>query len=108
MSQKSQKIDFISECPAFNCNNLEKVEWVHNKCGGKQWLNDEGYVICKKCEIYAPLISWKFKCQKHYDFRDANKEKICEILSISASIESGNRKFKAKLLKSIANMMIQD
>ena len=101
----SEKIDFISECPAFNCNNLKKIEWVHNKCGGLQWSNDEGKVICKKCKISAPLISWKFKCQKHYDFRDTNKEKICEILSISASIESTNRKFKVKLLNSIAEMM---
>jgi hypothetical protein len=108
MFHKHDKIDFISECPAFNCNNTKKIEWKHNKCQGKQWLNDEGKVICKKCQLNAPIIAWKFKCGKHYDFRDPNKEKICEILSISSSIESGNLKFKAKLLKSVGEMMMKD
>jgi len=101
----SEKIDFISECPAINCNNLKKYEWSHGKCGGKEWLNDEGYLICKACYQNGPLISWKFRCGEHSDFRETNKEKICEILSIAASIESGNRKFKARLLKAVANML---
>ena len=105
ISENSEKIDFISECPAIKCDNLKKIEWIHSKCEGKEWLNDEGYILCKKCNQYAPLISWKFRCREHSDFRETNKEKICEILSISSSIENGNRKFKSNLLKAVANMI---
>lgn len=101
----SQKIDFISACPAINCNSIKKNEWKHKDCGGRQWLDDKGFVECKICTKRAPLISWKFKCKEHSDFQETNKEKICEILSISASIESGNRKFKARLLRAVANML---
>lgn len=104
----TQRIDFISACPAINCNNLSKNEWSHSKCGGNQWLDDKGFVECKKCKQNAPLISWKFRCKGHCDFRQTNKEKICEILSISSSIESGNRKFKARLLRSVAKMIDDD
>ena len=104
----SQRIDFISSCPAINCNNLTKYEWCHFQCAGKQWLDDKGYLECKICKEKAPLISWKFRCKGHSDFRKTNKEKICEILSISSSIESNNRKFKARLLRAVADMIDDD
>ena len=47
MSGKVQRIDFISACPAINCDNLSKNEWCHRKCGGKQWLDEKGIVECK-------------------------------------------------------------
>lgn len=105
MAEKIQKIDFISACPAINCDNLSKNEWSHVKCGGKQWLDDKGIVECKICKKSAPLIGWKFRCKGHSDFRETNKEKICEILSISSSIEAANRKFKSRLLRAVANMI---
>lgn len=105
MSQEVQKIDFVSACPAINCDNLSKNEWSHRKCGGKQWLDEKGIVECKICKKNAPLIGWKFRCQGHSDFRETNKEKICEILSISSSIEAANLKFKSRLLRAVANMI---
>lgn len=108
MSNKITRIDFISACPAINCDNLSKNEWSHRNCGGKQWLDDKGTVTCKMCKKAAPLISWKFRCKGHQDFRETNKEKICEILSISSSIESANLKFKSRLLRAVSEMMDDD
>ena len=105
----TEKVDFISGCPAFNCDNGRKsFTWVHHKCGGREWLDKEGYVQCKNCYLRDMLISWKFSCSGHQDFREVNREKICEILSISASLESGSKKFKSKLLKAVAKMIAGD
>ena len=105
----ADKVDFISGCPAFDCNNSKQsYEWVHYNCGGKEWLDKNGYVQCKNCNLRDMLISWKFRCSGHQDFREVNKEKICEILSISSSLESGSKKFKSKLLKAVSKMIADD
>ena len=105
----ADKVDFISGCPAFDCNNSKQsYEWVHYNCGGKEWLDKNGYVQCKNCNLRDMLISWKFRCSGHQDFREVNKEKICEILSISSSLESGSKKFKSKLLNAVAKMIAGD
>ena len=36
------------------------------------------------------------------------EKKICEILSISSSLESGSKKFKSKLLKAVSKMIADD
>lgn len=105
----AEKVDFISGCPAYGCSNSRKQYiWEHHNCGGEEWLDAEGYVQCKKCNLRDMLVSWKFRCNGHTDFREVNKEKICEILSIASSIEKGSRKFKAKLLKAVGNMIDED
>ena len=105
----ADKVDFISGCPAFDCNNSKQsYEWVHYNCGGKEWLDKNGYVQCKNCNLRDMLISWKFRCSGHQDFREVNKEKICEILSISSSLETGSTKFKSKLLKAVSKMIADD
>lgn len=105
----AEKVDFISGCPAFGCDNSRKsYEWVHHNCGGKEWLDYDGFVQCKNCSLRDMLISWKFRCSGHSDFREVNKEKICEILSISASLEKGSKKFKSKLLKAVSKMIVDD
>ena len=101
-----EKVDFISGCPAYGCSNgRSQFFWEHHNCGGNEWLDSEGYLECKKCKIRDILLSWKFKCSGHSDFREVNKEKICEILSVASSIEKGSRKFKAKLLIAVGKMM---
>lgn len=102
----AEKVDFISGCPAFGCNNgRESYTWVHHKCGGRETLDNKGYVQCKNCNLRDILISWKFRCTGHSDFREVNKEKICEILSICSSIEKGSKKFKSRLLKAVSDMI---
>lgn len=104
-----EKVDFISGCPVFGCSNSKShFEWVHSKCGGHEWLDQEGNIECKKCSQKDMLIAWKFKCMGHSDYREVNNEKICEILSISASLEKGSKKFKSKLLKAVANMLYKE
>lgn len=101
-----EKVDFISGCPAYGCNNSKNLyNWVHKGCEGKEWLDENGYLTCKKCGVEDILIAWKFKCNGHSDFREVNKEKICEILSMCASLETGNRKFKRKMLTAVSNMI---
>ena len=105
----AEKVDFISGCPAFGCDNGRKsYKWVHHNCGGAEWLDRDGYVQCKNCNLRDILISWKFRCSGHADFREVNKEKICEILSISASRETTSKKFKSKLLKAVSKMIDGD
>jgi hypothetical protein len=103
----SNKIEFISGCPGFGCNNTKVAfTWVHSNCGGYEWLFDDGNVKCKKCNLELPLISWKFACKGHSDYREANKQKICEILSISASLEKSDLNFQANMMKAISRMML--
>ncbi len=102
----ADRVEFISGCPAYGCDNGRKsYNWEHHNCGGKEWLDQNGYLECQKCHLRDILISWKFRCNGHSDFREVNKEKICEILSIASSIEKGSKKFKAKLLMAVANMI---
>ncbi len=103
----SNTIDFISGCPGFNCSNSKvPFTWVHRHCGGKEWLHDDGNVECKNCSLKLPLIAWKFKCTGHSDYREANKQKICEILSISSSLKKSDLAFQSKILAAISKMMI--
>lgn len=100
------KVDFISGCPGFNCKNSKNsYTWIHNNCGGNEWIHDDGNVECKNCNLKLPLISWKFKCDGHSDFREVNKEKICEILSISASLKNSDLKFQSNMLSSLSKML---
>lgn len=104
----SDKVDFISGCPAIDCeNSKKKFIWEHSFCGGKEWIDEKGNIECKECHTKDLLISWRFKCKGHNDYRevDKNEMKICEILSVNASLEKGNKKFKSRLLKAIANMI---
>jgi hypothetical protein len=105
----TEKVDFVSGCPAFNCDNGRKsFNWVHHNCGGHEWLFNDGYVKCKNCNLSDMLISWKFKCTGHSDFREVNREKICEILSMCASLEKGSKKFKKNLLNAVSDMIDDD
>ena len=105
----SEKVDFISGCPGFGCDNSKKAyTWKHKNCGGTEWLDENGYLECKVCHLRDILISWKFKCNGHSDFRDVNREKICEILSMTASLEKGSKKFKKKILKAVSDMIDDD
>ena len=105
----ADKVDFISGCPAYGCSNSRnQYTWEHHNCGGKEWLDSQGYVECKKCNLRDILIAWKFKCSGHSDFREVNKEKICEILSIASSLENGNKKFKRNLLIAVGNMIDEE
>ena len=92
-----EKIDFIMGCPSFNCSNGRKsFRWKHS-CGGEEWLDENGYIECKKCNSKCLLTESKFKCSGHSDARNINKDKICEILCISP-LERASLKFKEKIL----------
>jgi len=101
-----EKVNFISGCPGIGCDNFRiPYEWSHKNCGGTEWLDEKGFVICKKCGIKDILLNWRFKCEGHADYKEVNTERICYILSISSSLETGNRVFKKNLLKAVSDMI---
>lgn len=101
-----EKVDFITGCPGIGCENFRiPYRWAHKDCQGNEWLDEKGYVICKKCGLRDILLGWRFKCNGHSDYRKPNSEKICYILSISSSLETGNRKFKKNMLKAVSDMI---
>ena len=105
----SEKVNFIAGCPAFNCFNSRKAfNWKHDYCREQLLLDENANIICQRCQIKAPLISLNFKCDYHTDFREVNKEKIFEILSISSTLEKGSKDFKSKFLKNVFKKFSDD
>lgn len=108
LKEENEKVNFISGCPAFGCSNSRQIfKWKHN-CGGEEWIDINGFLECKECGSKCLLINSLFKCDGHSEAREVNKEKICEILSISSSLEEGSKKFKIGILKAISNMIFSD
>lgn len=60
------EIDFIANCPIFNCPNSTKPYiWTHFDCGGKEKINKLGQIRCCKCGEKGYLIDWNLDCQQH-------------------------------------------
>lgn len=54
------QVRFQSSCPA--CRNSSFYYWVHHKCEGDLYLNNEAYLICNKCLTKDFIFRWKFDC----------------------------------------------
>ena len=56
-------------CPAMDCGEFDAKKWQHAICGGRVYLNSEGFIKCN--EHGSCLISdAKWGCEKHAgDFR---------------------------------------
>ena len=40
-----ERVEFISGCPAYGCDNGRKsYNWEHHNCGGNEWLDNSGYL----------------------------------------------------------------
>ena len=68
MEEVITEIDFIAACPVQECINKNKWhKWLHDKCGGRFKLNDEGMLRCLKCGTQGPFADWSFNCGDHDD-----------------------------------------
>ena len=102
----TEKVYFIAGCPAWGCINSRKVfNWKHDYCKEPLLLDENGNIICQRCQLKEPIIGLKFKCDNHIDFKEVDKEKICEILSISSTNENTSKIFKKRLLMSVCEML---
>ena len=42
-------VEFISKYPLDECTNTKDINWRYSGCSKKEYINDEGYIICTQC-----------------------------------------------------------
>ena len=104
------ELDFISGCPVQECINKNKLyRWIHENCGGRMKINNEGMVRCLKCAERAKFVYWPFTCGDH-DFKECSVQGVAHsmVLSIAAAGEKSQQKFiitmTGKLMEDILNV----
>ena len=97
----TEKIDFITGCPVRGCDNSHKANrWEHANCGGKEWIDEEGYIECKKCGKKFFLLNSTFKCERH-NYEDPDFQSIIRTLSSLSLFNSCSEKFIHNLISNI-------
>ena len=84
-------------CPALDCGEFDVKKWQHSGCGGRVYLNSEGFIKC--LEHGLCLISdAKWSCDKHAgDFRKGSRDAIVYSLTIAAGISMNCNSKEEKL-----------
>ena len=103
----SEKIDFITGCPVEGCDNrYNLISWNHTGCGGEEWIDEYGYIECKKCSKKFKLIETNFQCNGNHDSKKpVNASDIIRCLSSMTLSQGINSRFAQKLMMNIINDM---
>ena len=97
----TEKVDFITGCPVKGCNNSKKtIVWEHSNCGGKELLNEKGYIECKKCGKTFSILNCKFNCSNHQSEKP-DFHTLSEIFSFASSLNGWNNDFLKRLLNNL-------
>ena len=102
----SEKIDFISGCPVEGCVNRKKlIRWKHNGCGGEMWIDEYGYIECKKCSKKFKLTEMEFRCDGNHDLKKVNVFEIIRWLSMAGNSQEFNESFVYNIINNIKHDM---
>ena len=98
------KIPFTFQCPGYfqrTCDNKDPVNWVHESCSTRVYIDTEGDLFCDKgCYVpsYRRFIQyWRFSCRYHQGqyFQFATLSDLCNALGNAStavnSYYSGNK-----------------
>lgn len=98
----TEKVDFITGCPVKGCKNSKKsIEWIHSSCGGKESLDEKGYIECKKCGKKFSILNTTFNCNNH-ESEKPDFHSLSEIFTLASS----SNEWKNDFLKSLLNNII--
>ncbi|CAD8120541.1 unnamed protein product [Paramecium sonneborni] len=76
------------------CGHLEMRRW-HCNCGQSYYLDEDGNIICLKCQTKCFIKDFKFQCEKakqkqvHFYFRSCSQV----LMALASSIESSDLQF---------------
>ena len=102
----SKKNDFICGCPVEGCDNRKKlIRWKHNGCGGEEWIDEYGYIECKKCSKKFKLTEMVFQCDGNHDSKKVN---VFEIIKWLSSMAGNSKEFNHSFVKNIIKNITHD
>ena len=103
----SEKIDFITGCSVEGCDNRnELIRWAHTGWGGEEWIDEYGYIECKKCSKKFKLIKTTFHCNGiHISKKPVDESDIMRCLHPMTISQGVDRRFVRKLMMNIVHDM---
>ena len=106
--------DFLSvscPCPAFDCDNMRKIDWVHANCGERSEMNSDADMrCCKHHETNSCILEWRFSCEKHTnEFRHIDPLGLVFSLGMMRSMmkDTNQKAWADRLNKSMMSKIIQ-
>lgn len=104
-------IEFISKCPVDDCTNNKEINWRHVGCKLKEYINNEGEIICTDCRKRFGFYECSFNCGFHENFKPPtrNSQRLIAAFSLIGRLQkSGGKKFCKKLLNSLIDQCDDD
>lgn len=97
-------MQFISKCPVDGCTNTKDINWEHTGCSLKEYINDEGYIMCPNCNKKIHFFDDGFNCGFHENYKPPtrNSQRIIVSFALLGRLQSsGGKKFIRKLINSL-------
>ena len=97
-------VEFVSKCPVDECTNTKDINWRHSGCSLKEYINDEGYIICTDCKKKFGFYEATFNCGYHEKYKPPtrNTQRLIAAFAMIGRLQnSGGKQFCRKLLNAL-------
>ncbi len=94
------RVRFYSKCPACGLNDVSQI---YCPCGGMDYIDEDLYITCDKCNKRISIFDDTFRCQMHSDGREPNVMNIVKAISTFTSINSLPKDMARKMMEKVMN-----